>query len=166
MFGAACGEDVRIADVLAVHLPDVGHHFGHVGELRWMRFVHDEIAGQRGVPFQSVHGVDAFALRIEFVALYDELDTGFGGVVETFEGRLDVAHARVVERDAHLLGFAETFDAGVRGAHAVPCHHGNLLCGGDLRGVVLRFAAVVVLAAGEGCERSGKQCGHEVLFHG
>ena len=131
-----------------------------------MGFVHDEVSGQCGMVFQPGYGVETLAFRVEFVALYDEFDTGFGSEVEAFEGRLDVAHARVVERDAHLLSFAETFDAGVRGAYAVPCHHGNLLCGGDLRGVVLRFAAVVVLAAGEGCERSGKQCGHEELFHG
>ena len=166
MFGAARGEDVRIADVLAVHVPDVGHHLGHVGELRRMGFVHDEIAGQRGVVLQPVHGVETLALLVEFVTLDDELDIGFGGEIEAFEGRFDVAHARIVERDAHLLGLLEALDAGERRTHAVPGHYGNFIRSGDLRGILLRFAAVVVLAAGEGCERSGDQDGHKEMFHG
>ena len=166
MFGAARGEDVGIADVVSVHMLDVGHHFGHVCELRRVGFVHDEVSGQRRMALQPVYGIETLAFRIEFIALDDKLDIGFGGVVEALEGCLDVAHARIVERDAHLLGLLEALDAGERRTHAVPCHYGNLLRGGDLRGVVVRFAAVVVLAAGEGCERSGDQGGHKEMFHG
>ena len=131
-----------------------------------MGFVHDEVSGQRGMVFQPVYGVETLALRVEFVAFDDEFDIGLGCEVEAFEGRFDVAHARVVERNAHLLGLLEALDAGVRGTYAVPGHHGNLLRRGDLRGIAVGFAAVVVLAAGEGCERSGEQGGHEELFHG
>lgn len=34
VLGAARGEDVGTADVVSVHMLDVGHHFGHVCELR------------------------------------------------------------------------------------------------------------------------------------
>ena len=150
-------EQVRIAVVIRVDGLDRVHHPGNGRKLAAQRLVLAEIGFEGRIPHQFFHGRFAPGIRIQRIALDDQLHAGLPGVFERLASRLGIRKTGVIHGDAQFGGFPETGYANLARPHSVPGDDRNPARRRQLFGKRIRIgpAGRIRRRYGGGIRRSG-----------